>query len=164
MCKGQVQSPVPYRGAIHHLRALSVRQQIEFLIGREAAEEEERVRADGVCEGSVSPATGLDPSPVGGGGGSESDMLCPARTCERDRGGGGMARVATDIDKLLQSSVAELISVSSRPSGPSFKQKSTDSSHLHLRVPEPLTLRSPYMLRLSGAGFVYYAPGPETSV
>lgn len=38
-----VQSPVPYRGAIHHLRAHSVRQQIEFLIGRETAEEEEEV-------------------------------------------------------------------------------------------------------------------------
>ncbi|CAB1328995.1 unnamed protein product [Coregonus sp. 'balchen'] len=94
-----------------------------------------------------------------------------------------------DVDKPLQGSVAELTPVSPCPSGPSSKRKSTDSSHLHIRVPKSLPLRrsesfplklllahwtdgggadrctlSPYMLRLSGAGFTYYAPGPETFV
>ncbi|KAM9447929.1 LOW QUALITY PROTEIN: phospholipid-transporting ATPase IH-like [Salvelinus alpinus] len=97
--------------------------------------------------------------------------------------------LAQDVDKLLQGSVAELTPVLSCPSGPSSKRKSTDSSHLHIRVPKPLPLLrsesfphklllahwtdgggadrctlSPYMLRLSGAGFAYYAPGPETFV
>lgn len=70
----------------------------------------------------------------------------------------------------------------------SCKGTSVDSSHLHLGAAEALPLHrsdhmpqkllahlaegggsdlcplSPYMLRLSGAGFAYYAPGPETSV
>lgn len=81
--------------------------------------------------------------------------------------------------------MADLTPLSSRRS---FKGTSTDSSHLHLGALETLSLRrsdplpqkllahlaegggadlrslSPYVLRLSGAGFAYYAPGPETSV
>eukprot|EP00064_Thunnus_orientalis_P013277 superscaffoldBa00002134_g13314 len=92
---------------------------------------------------------------------------------------------AQDHEKLAQGIVAELTPLSSRRS---FKGTSTDSSHLHLAAVETLSLRrsdplpqkllahlaegggadlcslSPYMLRLSGAGFVYHAPGPETSV
>lgn len=72
--------------------------------------------------------------------------------------------------------------------GLSYKGTSADSSHLHLGAVEMLSLGrsdplphkllahlaeagggdlrslSPCMLRLSGAGFAYYAPGPETSV
>lgn len=68
------------------------------------------------------------------------------------------------------------------------KGTSTGSSHRQLGAVEMLSIRrsdplpqkllahlaeggrsdlcslSPYMLRLSGAGFAYYAPGPETSV
>lgn len=84
--------------------------------------------------------------------------------------------------------VAELPPLS--PSGGvlSYRGTSTDSSHLHLGTVEMLSLGrsdplphkllahlaeagggdlrslSPCMLRLSGAGFAYYAPGPETSV
>lgn len=70
----------------------------------------------------------------------------------------------------------------------SYRGTSADSSHLHLGAVEMLSLGrsdplphkllahlaeagggdlrslSPCMLRLSGAGFAYYAPGPETSV
>lgn len=81
--------------------------------------------------------------------------------------------------------VAELTPLSPRLS---YKGTSADSSHLHLGAVEMLSLGrsdplpqkllahlaeggggdlcslSPCMLRLSGAGFAYYAPGPETSV
>ena len=90
-----------------------------------------------------------------------------------------------DHEKLSQGGVAE-----STPLSPprSYKGTSTNSSHLHLGTVEMLSLRrsdplpqkllahlaegggadlcslSPYRLRLSGAGFAYCAPGPETSV
>lgn len=90
-----------------------------------------------------------------------------------------------DQEKLSRGGVAESTPLSSRRS---YKGTSVDSSHLHLGAVEMLSLRrsdplpqkllahladgaganlrslSPYMLRLSGAGFAYYAPGPETSV
>lgn len=87
-------------------------------------------------------------------------------------------------------SVAELppLSPGGGGGGLSYKGTSADSSHLHLGTVEMLSLGrsdplphkllahlaeagggdlrslSPCMLRLSGAGFAYYAPGPETSV
>lgn len=88
-------------------------------------------------------------------------------------------------EKLVRGGVAELTPLSSRRS---FKGTSSDSSHLHLGAAEALALHrsdplphkllahltegggadlcalSPYVLRLSGAGFAHYAPGPETSV
>ncbi|XP_007555549.1 probable phospholipid-transporting ATPase IH isoform X1 [Poecilia formosa] len=88
-------------------------------------------------------------------------------------------------EKLLSGSAAELTPLSFRRS---YKGRSTDSTLLHLGAAETLSLRSssplpqkllahlaegggsdltslsPYMLRLSGAGFAYYAPGPETPV
>ncbi|GLD51980.1 phospholipid-transporting ATPase IH-like isoform X1 [Lates japonicus] len=90
-----------------------------------------------------------------------------------------------DHERLSWGGVVELTPLSSRRS---YKGTSTDSSHLHLGAAETLSLRrsdplpqkllahlaegggadlcslSPYMLRLSGAGFAYHAPGPETSV
>lgn len=90
-----------------------------------------------------------------------------------------------DYEKLVHGRVADVTPLSSRRSS---KGRSTDSSHLHLSAAEMLSLRtsdplpqkllahlaegeradlcslSPCMLRLSGAGFAYYAPGPETSV
>ncbi|KAG7220968.1 hypothetical protein INR49_010217 [Caranx melampygus] len=90
-----------------------------------------------------------------------------------------------DHERLSQGGVAELTPLSSRRS---YKGTSSDSSHLHLGAAETLSLRrsdplpqkllahlaegggtdlcslSPLTLRLSGAGFAYYAPGPETSV
>ncbi|TDH06770.1 hypothetical protein EPR50_G00116390 [Perca flavescens] len=90
-----------------------------------------------------------------------------------------------DHEKLSWDGVAKLTPLSSRRS---LKDTSTDSSQLHLCAAEMLSLRrsdpfpqkllvrlaegggadlcslSPYVLRLSGAGFAYYAPGPETSV
>lgn len=90
-----------------------------------------------------------------------------------------------DDEKLSRACVAELTPLSPRRS---YKGTSTDSSHLHLGAAETLSLRrsdplpqkllvhlaegggadvrslSPYTLRLSGEGFAYYAPGPETSV
>ncbi len=90
-----------------------------------------------------------------------------------------------DHEKLSRGGVAELTPLSSRRS---YVGTSTDSSHLHLGAAEMLSLSrsdplpqkllahlaegggadlrslSPYMLRLSGAGIAYYAPGPETSV
>ncbi|KAI9547073.1 putative phospholipid-transporting ATPase IH [Dissostichus eleginoides] len=91
----------------------------------------------------------------------------------------------TDHEKQSVAVVAESTPLSSRRS---CKGASTDSSRLHLAAAEALSLHrsdplpqkllvhltegggadlrplSPYMLRLSGAGFAYYAPGPETSV
>ncbi|XP_029558708.1 probable phospholipid-transporting ATPase IH isoform X1 [Salmo trutta] len=72
-----------------------------------ATERAQRVRADGVCEGSVS--TRPDPSPVAGGGGSESDMLCPARTCEGERGGEGV-RAARTYDSMMSHNPNYLLS------------------------------------------------------
>lgn len=90
-----------------------------------------------------------------------------------------------DCEKLMQGGVAELTPLSSHRSS---KGRSMDSSHFHLSAVEMLSLRrsdpfpqkllahlaegegadlcslSPCMLRLSGAGFACYAPGPETSV
>lgn len=90
-----------------------------------------------------------------------------------------------DHEKLSVAVVAESTPLSSPLS---CKGASTDSSRLHLAAAQVLSLRrsdplpqkllvhltegggadlrplSPYMLRLSGAGFAYYAPGPETSV
>lgn len=90
-----------------------------------------------------------------------------------------------DQEKLSRGLPAELTPLSSRRS---CKGTSPGSSHLHLSAVEMLSLRSsdplpqkllahlaegggadlcalsPYMVRLSGAGFAYYAPGPETSV
>lgn len=90
-----------------------------------------------------------------------------------------------DQETLSLDAAAESTPLSSRGS---YKGTSADSSHLHLGAVEMLSLRrsdplpqkllahlaeagradlcslSPYMLRLSGAGFAYYAPGPETSV
>lgn len=87
--------------------------------------------------------------------------------------------------KLSRGGVAESTPLSSRRS---YKGTSAGSSHLHLGAAETLSLRrsdplpqkllvhlaegggadlcslSPYVLRLSGAGFAYCAPGPETSV
>ncbi|CDQ62971.1 unnamed protein product [Oncorhynchus mykiss] len=74
-----------------------------------ATERAQRVRADGVHEGSVSPATGPDPSPVAGGGGSERDMLCPARTCEGERGGEGV-RAARTYDSMMSHNPNYLLS------------------------------------------------------
>ncbi|XP_069563718.1 phospholipid-transporting ATPase IH-like isoform X1 [Brachyistius frenatus] len=92
---------------------------------------------------------------------------------------------AQDHEKLLPGGVAELTPLSFRRP---YKGMSADSSHLHLGAAETLSLcrsdplpqkllahlaegagadlcsLSPYMLRLSGAGFAYCAPGPETSV
>ncbi|CAB1417706.1 unnamed protein product [Pleuronectes platessa] len=88
-------------------------------------------------------------------------------------------------ERLSRGGGAESTPHSSRRS---YKGTSRDSSHLHLGAAETLSLRtsdplpqkllahlggggradlcslSPYMLRLSGAGFAYCAPGPETSV
>ncbi|MEQ2211472.1 hypothetical protein XENOCAPTIV_002634, partial [Xenoophorus captivus] len=88
-------------------------------------------------------------------------------------------------EKLLSGSVAELAPLSFRQS---YKGRNTNSTLLHLGAAETLSLHSssplpqkllahlseggrsdlsslsPYMLRLSGAGFAYYAPGPETPV
>ncbi|KAF1382743.1 hypothetical protein PFLUV_G00146930 [Perca fluviatilis] len=90
-----------------------------------------------------------------------------------------------DHEKLSWDGVAKLTPLSSRRS---LKDTSTDSSQLHLCTAEMLSLcrsdpfpqkllvhlaegggadlcsLSPYVLHLSGAGFAYYAPGPETSV
>lgn len=60
-----------------------------------------------MCEGSVSSAP--DASPVDGGGGSERDMLCPARTCERDRGGGGVQATRT-YDSMMSHNPNYLLS------------------------------------------------------
>lgn len=88
-------------------------------------------------------------------------------------------------DELFPDGVAEWSTLSF---GRSCKGTSTESSRLNLGAAEKLpVLRSDrlphkllahladgaaadlcslsaYMLRLSGAGFAYYAPGPETSV
>lgn len=88
-------------------------------------------------------------------------------------------------EKLSRGRVAELTPLSSHRS---YNGASTDSSHLHVGAAETLSFcrsdplpqkllahlaegggadlssLSPCMLRLSGAGFAYYAPGPETSV
>lgn len=85
-------------------------------------------------------------------------------------------------------SVAELPPLSPGGGILSYRGTSADSSLLHLGAVEMLSLGrsdplphkllahlaeagggdlrslSPCMLRLSGAGFAYYAPGPETSV
>lgn len=90
-----------------------------------------------------------------------------------------------DQETLSLDAAAESTPLSSRGS---YKGTSADSSHVHLGPVEMLSLHrsdplpqkllahlaeagradlcslSPYMLRLSGAGFAYYAPGPETSV
>lgn len=84
--------------------------------------------------------------------------------------------------------VAELPPLSPGGAVLSYRGTGADSSHLHLGAVEMLSLGrsdplphkllahlaeagggdlrslSPCMLRLSGAGFAYYAPGPETSV
>lgn len=98
---------------------------------------------------------------------------------------GGFSVFVQDHQKLLPGSVAAVTPLSFCRS---CKGTSADSSHLHLGTAESLSLcrsdplpqkllahlaesrgtelcpLSPYMLRLSGAGFAYYAPGPETSV
>ncbi|KAL0963479.1 hypothetical protein UPYG_G00306960 [Umbra pygmaea] len=99
------------------------------------------------------------------------------------------ARVATHVGNQSQGSIMESSPVSSYMYGTSDKRRSSEYSHLHIGVPETVPLRrsesfsrklqlaqwadvggtnlctlSPYNLRLSGAGFVYNAPGPETSV
>lgn len=84
---------------------------------------------------------------------------------------------------MSQACVVELTPLSSCQS---YKGTSVDSSHCHLGTTEMLSLHrsdtlppkllghlaegggadsvGPFMLRLSGAGFAHYAPGPETSV
>lgn len=98
---------------------------------------------------------------------------------------GGFSVFVQDHQKLLPGSVAAVTPLSFCRS---CKGTSADSSHLHLGTAESLSLcrsdplpqkllahlaesggtelcpLSPYMLRLSGAGFAYCAPGPETSV
>ncbi|XP_033842587.1 phospholipid-transporting ATPase IH-like isoform X1 [Periophthalmus magnuspinnatus] len=100
--------------------------------------------------------------------------VCPTAT-ERAQGN----------EKMVRGVVAELTPLSSRRS---YRSTSANSSHLHLSAAEALSLRlsdplpqkiltrlterggadvytlSPYLLRLSGAGFAHYAPGPETTV
>lgn len=95
------------------------------------------------------------------------------------------AEVDMGNEKMVRGVVAELTPLSSRRS---YRSTSANSSHLHLSAAEALSLRmadtlpqkilthlaeggaadrytlSPYLLRLSGAGFAHYAPGPETTV